>query len=114
VDFRTFVDNAQPTGPSHKEAWMAAHQIACTRSSLGIQDSPWKQRDSSQRPGAWTGSVLRTDEGQVQLLISEDKWIETKGLLAEVRNMIDTNSTSLPLLNQLTAGLNPTVLTPEG
>jgi hypothetical protein len=91
VDFCTFVDDAQPTGPSRKEAWMAAHQIACTLSSLGIQDAPRKQRDSSQRPGAWIGSVLRTGEGQVQLLISEDKWIKTKGLLAEVRNMIDTN-----------------------
>jgi hypothetical protein len=74
---------------------MAAHQIACTLSSLGIQDAPWKRQDSSQQLGAWTGSVLRTDEGQVQLLISEDKWIKTKGLLAEVQSIIEVNSASL-------------------
>jgi hypothetical protein len=88
VDFCTFVDDARPTGPTRKEAWLAAQKIACTLSSLGIQDAPRKRRDSSQTPGAWTESVLRTDEGQVRLLISKDKWEKTNGLLAELREML--------------------------
>jgi hypothetical protein len=84
VDFCTFVDDARPTRLTRKEAWLAAQKIACTLCSLGIQDAPRKQRDSSQTPGAWTGSVLCTDEGQVRLLISKDKWEKTKGLLVEM------------------------------
>ena len=29
VDFCTFVDDARPTGPTRKEAWLAARTIAC-------------------------------------------------------------------------------------
>jgi hypothetical protein len=61
---------------------------------LGIQDAPRKRRDSSQQPGAWTGSVLQTDNGQVCLLISLAKWIKTKALLYEVRNTIERNPNS--------------------
>jgi hypothetical protein len=96
VDFCTFVDDARPTGPSRKEAWLAARQIASTLSSLGIQDAPRKRRDSSQTPGAWTGSVLRTDEGQVRLLISKEKWDKTKTLLAEVRELLTLQPLTLP------------------
>ena len=79
-----FVDDARPTGPSKREAWLAARKIASTLSNLGIQDAPRKRRNSSQTPGAWTGSVLRTNDGQVRLLIEDDKWAKTIGLLAEV------------------------------
>jgi hypothetical protein len=96
VDFCTFVDDARPTGPSRKEAWLAARQIASTLSFLGIQDAPRKRRDSSQTPGAWIGSVLRTDDGQVRLLISKDKWEKTKALLAEVRELLVSQPLALP------------------
>jgi hypothetical protein len=96
VDFCTFVDDARPTGPSRKEAWLAARRIASTLSSLGIQDAPQKRRDSSQTPGAWTGSVLRMDEGQVRLLVGQDKWERTKALLMEVRELLILQPQTLP------------------
>jgi hypothetical protein len=97
VDFCTFVDDAQPTGPSQREAWLAALRIAGTLSLLGIQDAPQKRWDSSQTPGAWTGSVLQTDEGQVQLFINKEKWEKTKGLLADVCCMLTIKPQALPL-----------------
>jgi hypothetical protein len=75
---------------------LGAQKIASTLSFLGIQDAPRKRRDSLQTPGAWIGSVLWTDEGQVQLLISQDKWEKTKGLLAEVQEMLVLNPLALP------------------
>lgn len=96
VDFCTFVDDVRPTGPSKKEAWLAARKIGSSFSYLGIQDAPRKRRDSSQRPGAWTGSVLRTDEGQVRLLIGEDKWVKTKGLLVEMKELLARSPKTLP------------------
>ena len=96
VDFCTFVDDARPMGPTKGEAWAAARKIASTLGHLGMQDAPRKRRDSSQTPGAWTGSVLRTNEGQVRLLIGEDKWRKTKELLAEVRLLLENDPSSLP------------------
>ena len=40
VDFCTFVDDARPTGPSKKEAWLAARRIGSPFSYLGLQDAP--------------------------------------------------------------------------
>ena len=93
VDFCTFVDDARPTGPTKRETWLAARTIASRLGNLGIQDAPRKRRDSSQTPGAWTGSVLSTNEGQVQLLIGEDKWKKMKDLLVEVRRLLEEDST---------------------
>ena len=50
---------------------------------LGIQDAPRKRRDSRQDPGAWAGSVVRT-EGGVFTLVSDEKWDKTKRLLHEL------------------------------
>ena len=63
---------------------------------LGIQDAPRKRRDSSQTPGAWTGSVLQTDEGQVRLFVGEDKWMKTKSMLGEFRVMLNTTKEAMP------------------
>jgi hypothetical protein len=95
-DFCTFVDDSRPTGPTKREAWQAARQVGSILGYLGIQDAPRKRRDSSQCLGAWTGSVLRTDGGQVRLLVSDDKWLKTKTLIAEVRGMLIERPMSLP------------------
>jgi hypothetical protein len=95
VKFCTFVGDAHPTGPSRKEAWTAAWRIASILGSLGIHNAPQKRWDSSQTPGAWTGSVLQIDKGQVRLLISQDKWEKTKGLLQEAQEMLATHPQAL-------------------
>jgi hypothetical protein len=40
--------------------------------------------------------VLRTDDGQVRLLISKDKWEKNKALLAEVRELLVSQPLTLP------------------
>jgi hypothetical protein len=52
ADVVTFVDDACPSGPTKREAWLAARQTASTLGHLGIQDALRKQRDSSQTTGA--------------------------------------------------------------
>lgn len=96
VDFCTFVDDSRPTGPTKKETWLAARRIASVLSYLGLQDAPRKRRDSSRRPGAWTGSVVRTEDGEVCLLVGEDKWRKGKCMIGELQGLLATNPTALP------------------
>ena len=77
ADFWMFVDDVYQTAPTKEEAWLATRRIGSILSFLGLQDAPRKRRDSSQRQGAWMGLVLCTDEGQVRLLVGEDKWLKT-------------------------------------
>eukprot|EP00978_Attheya_sp_CCMP212_P015530 scaffold40031_cov47-Attheya_sp.AAC.1 len=78
VDVFGFVDDFRQTGNSQKEAWLAGRQVASRSNHLGIQDAPRKRRDGSSTPGAWTGSIIRTGEDGVFLLVSVDKWEKTK------------------------------------
>jgi hypothetical protein len=66
ADLFIFVD-------SRKEGWEAAKKAVSTLNHLGIQDAPRKQRDSSQSPGVWAGSVIRTGVGGVSVLTSQEK-----------------------------------------
>jgi hypothetical protein len=61
-------------------------------SYLGIQDASRKRGDSSQTPGAWSGSVVQTDGEGVYVLAAEEKWIKAKGLLNELKVMIEENN----------------------
>jgi hypothetical protein len=61
-DLFIFVDDLRPTGPSQEEAWLAARRAASMLNYLGIQDAPRKRQESSQSPGAWAGSVIKTGQ----------------------------------------------------
>jgi hypothetical protein len=74
ADLFTFVDDLRPTGPGRRECWRAARRVASTLNWLGIQDAPRKRRDSSQKSGAWSGSVIHVTPDGVCVLASEDKW----------------------------------------
>ena len=40
--------------------------------------------------------MLRTDEGEVRLLVSEDKWLKTKSMLGELRMLIIQAPEAIP------------------
>jgi hypothetical protein len=73
ADIFSFVDDLRPTGASKKEAWLAARKAGSTLSYLGLQDASRKRRDSSMNPGAWAGSLLWSDQGQVRILTAQEK-----------------------------------------
>jgi hypothetical protein len=95
ADLFIFVDDLRPTGSSWKECWEAARKAASRLNFLGIQDAPRKRRDSSQSPGAWSGSVVRTGPDGVHVLTSQEKWDKAKGLLKEVWEMLERDSGKL-------------------
>jgi hypothetical protein len=108
VDVFGFVDDFRQTGNSKEEAWLAARQVASRSNHLGIQDAPRKRRDGSATPGAWTGSIIRTGETGVFLLVSADKWEKTKVLLKEMLTLVQTNPGKIPRkrLEQIRGFLN--------
>jgi hypothetical protein len=89
ADFVSFVDDVRPTGPTKRECWQAARRIGSMLNHLGIQDASQKRCDSSQDPGAWLGSVVKTDGKGVYMLAAEDKWIKAKEMLEEMLGEMD-------------------------
>jgi hypothetical protein len=88
ADLFIFVDDLRPTGPSKREAWLAARQAASRLNFLGIQDAPRKRRGSSRCPGAWAGGVIVTTDDGVFVLTSQEKWDKAKVQIEEVRLML--------------------------
>jgi hypothetical protein len=89
-DMFSFVDDLRPTSTSKEEAWKAARRIGATLGFLGLQDASRKRRDGSQTLGAWSGLVIRTGEGGVWVMVSQDKWDNAKSLVAEMQAMVAT------------------------
>ena len=74
------------------EAWLAARKAGSTLSYLGLQDAARKRRDSSMTPGAWAGSLLRSDGGQVRILTSQEKWDRAKELIKETQDLLEADA----------------------
>lgn len=100
ADLSIFVDDLRPNGPSPEEAWLAGRRAASVLNFLGIQDAPRKRRDSSQSPGAWAGSVIKTGSEGTFVLTSQQKWDKARVLVVEVRTMLE-NAPSVLNRNRL-------------
>ena len=81
ADLLVFVDDARPTGPSEEECWQATRKFASTCNHFGIQDAPRKRRPPRLDPGAWAGSVVHTDGGEVGVKVSQAKWEKTRKII---------------------------------
>jgi hypothetical protein len=88
ADLFTYCDDLRPTAPTKEECWDGAHQVCCRLTWFGIQDAPRKRRAASNRPGAWAGSIVHTDEDCVTVLVSEAKWSKTKKWIEWMRNSL--------------------------
>ena len=76
-----YVDDERVHCSSEDLAWKAAHQIATRESYLGIQDAARKRRQPSQNAGAWAGSIVRTNDTEVGILVSEERWTKTRQMI---------------------------------
>jgi hypothetical protein len=90
-DLFTYIDDLRPTCPTEDECWAASHQVGSRLTWLGIQDAPRKKRRASQRPGAWAGSVIHTDNGMVTVLVSDSKWAKTKKWLKWLKDELEVS-----------------------
>jgi hypothetical protein len=83
ADFFFYVDDNRTVGNSELEAWQAARRVASVCSYLGIQDASRKRRKASQTPGAWAGAMASTDEDNIFVTVSQEKWDKSKEMIAK-------------------------------
>ena len=77
-DLHTYIDDNRVTANNKKEAWAALSQIAKVCSWLGMQDAARKRREPSNSPGAWAGTIIRTEGEKVEKLVSQERWDKTR------------------------------------
>ena len=80
----TYVDDECIHANSKELAWKAAHQIASRETYLGIQDAARKRRPPTQTAGAWAGSIIRTNEEEVGVVVSNERWFKTKSIITRI------------------------------
>jgi hypothetical protein len=87
-----YVDDERINAESEDQAWKASHQVGSRESYLGIQDAARKRRPPSQNPGAWAGSMIRTNGSDVGILISEERWKKTRSIIRKWLNKLLQNA----------------------
>jgi hypothetical protein len=91
ADLFIYIDDLRPTSPTKDECWDAAHQVCCRLTWFGIQDAPRKRRDASQKPGAWAGTIIHTENDMVTVLVSQEKWDKTKRWIEWMRTSLENS-----------------------
>ena len=86
-----YVDDGRIIGHSEISCWEAAKRFCAICNSLGIQDASRKRTAPSRTPGPWAGTVIHTKDGVVAT-VTEEKWKKTRGLVEELRDMVDDGS----------------------
>ena len=89
ADMHTYIDDNRVTANNAEEAWRASSQIAKTCSSLGMQDAARKRRAPSAEPGAWAGTIIRTDGEGVEKMVSQERWDKTKDRIRWIQDQLE-------------------------
>jgi hypothetical protein len=79
-----YFDDGRVMGSTEELAQRGVRQATSRLQYLGNQDAPRKRRPVSQRPGAWAGGIVYTDQGVTRKLLSQEKWDRVKDFLAWV------------------------------
>ena len=85
----SFVDDGRITGVNEEICDAATHRF-CTRINyFGEQNASRKRRPRSQKPGAWTGKMLWTDEDHPRKSVLPEKWKAQRENMLELKRMIE-------------------------
>ncbi len=101
-DISGFVDDFRGAGANYNECLRVMHHFAAEMQYMGIQDAPRKRRPVSQRPGAWTGSIILTiPKVGVFLKCMDAKWLKTKRILLYYKDVLAENDQPLVSFKKL-------------
>jgi hypothetical protein len=84
VDLFIYVDDFRPTVPSEQECWQAARKAGSRLHFMGLQEAPRKYRPGSMTPVPWLGFMAYTNDGEVRVLIANNKWYKGKGIIRDL------------------------------
>jgi hypothetical protein len=80
-----YFDDGRVMGATEALARRGLRQATARLQHLGNQDAARKRRGVSQRPGAWAGGIVYTDQGVTRKLLSQEKWDRARTFLEWVR-----------------------------
>jgi hypothetical protein len=86
ADLHTYIDDNRVTANDEGEAWNASSRIAKCCAWLGMQDAARKRRAPSMTPGAWAGTIIRTDGIIVERMVSQERWDKTRDKIRWIRD----------------------------
>ena len=87
-DFFIYVDDVRTSAATYEECRGVSRCVGSGLNWLGLQNAARKRRDPSQLAGAWAGSIVNTDNGEVTLSISQDRWTKSKTIILWLREQI--------------------------
>lgn len=87
-DMVTYVDDVRPTAATFGLCLRLCHRVGSILGYLGIQDAARKRVPPSQRAGAWTGSVVHTDNDMVVVLCTQEKWDKARSVVLEIQRVL--------------------------
>ena len=61
-----------------------------------MQDAAWKQRAPSVTPGAWAGTIIKSVDGRVEHLVSQERWDKTKAKIKWIKDQLDATPKGKP------------------
>lgn len=83
-DAVVFVDDGRIISASAYLGRLAIRQLTAGLQVLGIQDAGRKREFGGQRPRAWTGGVVHTDQNSTRKFVVQKKWDKLKTFLNDV------------------------------
>ena len=83
-----YVDDGPASVFCREICWAAARRFAALCSNYGVQDKASKRTFLTPTPGPWAGTVSRTDQREVEGLVSQKKWVKTKALIRELERIV--------------------------
>lgn len=85
ADVIMFVDDGRVYAGTEITCHRAMRRITSRLQYRGIQDAARKRRPISQRPGAWSGGCVHTDQGMARKFVSQIKWDRARTELSRLR-----------------------------
>ena len=81
-----YIDDSRSIAPSTWECWKAPRNICCTLIWYGLQDTERKRIETSQSPDKWAGTMVKTVDGKVFLLVFQKKWDMGRAIVERVQD----------------------------
>ena len=89
-----YVDDIRPTGKDDSHCERVCHRTASRSNYLGQQDAPRKRRPPSQQPGLWSGSLVKTNNSNIFISTSQEKWNKGRAIIFNLISHYTNNVSS--------------------
>ena len=84
ADILICADDGRGFGRSENHATEVIRKCCMVLEFLGVQDAKRKRRHVSQRPGAWSGGAVFSDQGTVRSFLPQARWDKAKHYIVKL------------------------------